>query len=204
MVTELMIGASFTGVTVKLKVFASVKKPSVTVKVRFATPFKSATGETVAVQFGAVPEKIILAFGTSTVFADEADTDVVQFNALSTSFIVKLMTSGVSSFVVCGKILLITGASLTALTVTVKVWVADATGIPVSVTVTVTLPDPFASAVGVIVAVQFGAVPPKTMFATGINSVLTDEAVSEVAQLRTLSGSVIVKLIVSGVSSFVS
>lgn len=199
-----MIGASFTGVTVKLNVLASVKKPSVTVNVKLATPFKSATGETVAVQFGAVPAKTMFAFGTSTALADEADTEVVQFNALSTSFIVKLITNGVSSFVVCGKMLLITGASLTALTVTVKVWVADATGIPVSVTVTVTLPDPFASAVGVMVAVQFGTVPPKTMFATGINAVLTDEAESEVAQLKTLSGSVIVKLIVNGVSSFVS
>lgn len=121
MVIVLMTGASLTGVTVKLNVFTSVRAPSVTVKVKFETPLKLAAGETVAVQLGAVPAKTTLAFGTRTVFEDEAVTEPAQVSTLSTSLIVKLTTSGVSSSVVCARILLITGASFTGVTVTLKV-----------------------------------------------------------------------------------
>ena len=52
-----------------------------------------------AVQFGAVPENIILPTGNSAPFEDVADIDVEQFKTLSTSEIVKATARGVSSFV---------------------------------------------------------------------------------------------------------
>lgn len=98
-----MTGASFTAVTVKLNVLAAERTGvpvSVTVNVRFVMPFEFNVGETVAVQFGAVPPKTTLATGTRPVFDEVADIEVEQFKTLSTSVIVKLMTSGVSSGVV--------------------------------------------------------------------------------------------------------
>lgn len=93
------------------------------------------------------------------------------------------------------------GASFTLVTVKLNVWKSVLIGIPVSDTVNVRLETPKPFATGLTVAVQFGAVPPKTTLATGINAVLVEAALIEVAQFKVLSISVIVKLITSGVSS---
>lgn len=78
---------------------------------------------------------------------------------------------------------------------------AVSTGVPVSVTVKVKFETPKLLAAGVTVAVQFGAVPPKTTFATGTTPVFVDAADIEVEQFKTSSTSLIVKLITTGVSS---
>ena len=52
------------------------------------------------------------------------------------------------------------------------------------------LPDWFSA--GLIVAVQFGAVPEKTIFATGTNGKFEDVALIDVEQFKTLSTSLIV------------
>lgn len=124
--------------------------------------------------------------------------DVVQSTTLSTSMIVKLIVSGVSSAVVCAAIALITGASFTALTVTLKFRLAVKTP---SVTVNVRFKAPLAFSAGVIVAVQLGAVPLKTTFPTGIMAAFEVPALTEVVQLKALSTSEIMKLTVNGVSS---
>ena len=197
----LITGGSFTGVTFKLNVAALVSAPSVTVNVRLSTPFMSAKGVIVAVQFGAVPPNTT--FGTVTIsgFEVAAVTEVAQLKTLSTSLIVKLTTSCTSSGVVCAAIALMAGASFTAVTVTAKVFASDFTGTPVSVTVKVRFTDPFAFNRGVIVAVQFGAVPLNITPGTEIMAALEVDALSEVVQSSVLSTSVIVKFTVNGVSS---
>ena len=47
-----IVGASFTGVNVKVKFCAAVKAPSLTVIVIEALPFALATGERASIQFG--------------------------------------------------------------------------------------------------------------------------------------------------------
>lgn len=124
----LNIGASLTGVTVKLNELDADKTGtpvSVTMKVKFETPLASAAGFTVAVQFGAVPPKTTFATGTTVVFVEAADIDVEQFMTLSTSVMVKLITTGVSSLVVWFRIELIAGASFTDVTVKLNVVAAD-------------------------------------------------------------------------------
>ena len=61
--------------------------------------------------------------------------------------------------------------------------------------------DPLAFKAGETVAVQFGEAPPKTMLATGNSVVFEEVAETEVPHTNVLSGSVIVKLIINGVSS---
>ena len=72
---------------------------------------------------------------------------------------------------------------------------------PASVTVKVKLETPLEFRVGLTVAVQIGAVPPKTTLATGTSPVLVDAADIEVEQFKILSTSVIAKPITTGVSS---
>ena len=96
-----------------------------------------------------------------------------------------------------------TGASLTGVTVKLKELEAVKTGTPVSVTVKVKFETPLASAAGLTVAVQFGATPPKTTFATGTTVVFVEAADIDVEQFMASSTSVMVKLITTGVSSLV-
>ena len=89
---------------------------------------------------------------------------------------------------------------MTALTVNAKVSNVVRTGIPVSVTVKVIFETPVEFVVGVIVAIQFGAVPLKTIFATGTSAGLEEAADIEVKQFIGLS-SVMVNGITRGTSS---
>ena len=63
--------------------------------------------------------------------------------------------------------------------------------------------EPFASSAGVIVAVQLGAVPLNTTFATGTSIAFDVAALIDPEQVNVLSTSVIVKFTVFTVSSFV-
>ena len=94
---------------------------------------------------------------------------------------------------------------LTALTVNVNVVLAVSAGngVPESVNVKVIFDVPLAYAVGVSVAVQFGAVPLNTIFPTGTKTEFEVVALIEVVQLSVESTSVIVKLTVLATSSFV-
>ena len=94
-----------------------------------------------------------------------------------------------------------TGASFTGLTVNAKDELAVKAP---SVTLTTIFAKPFWFKAGLNVTVQFGAVPPKTIFATGNNVVFDDVAETDVVQLNTLSTSVIVNAMAAvAVSSFV-
>ena len=95
----------------------------------------------------------------------------------------------------------IIGGSLTAVTVATKAELELATP---SVTLKVRFEVPFAFATGVITALQFGAVPLNTTFATGINAILVEVIVTDVVQLTAVSTSEIVNAIeVNDVSSLV-
>ena len=63
-----------------------------------------------------------------------------------------------------------------------------------SVTIKLIFEKPFCKNAGLIVAEQFGAIPLKTIFATGIKVVFEDVATTEVVQLSALSTSLMVKL----------
>lgn len=120
-----MVGASFTAATARVKVLVAVKVPSLTVKVKFADPLRSAAGVTVPVQFGAVPLQTTFAFGIKVVLLEDMLKYVeLQARVVSTSLIVKVMAFATSSFVEVLAIVEIVGASFTAVTVNVKVLVA--------------------------------------------------------------------------------
>src|SRR4051812_32900828 len=96
---------------------------------------------------------------------------------------------------------LMIGGSSTGVTFSENVFESVNTGAPVSVTTKVKFKIPFAFKSGVIVAVQFGATPPNTILPTGTMVASVVVALIEVVQFKTLSGSVIEKFTVSGVSS---
>ena len=75
-------------------------KPSETVNTKFTAPELLATGVSVTVQFGAVPENAIPPSGSSEASDVEADIADVQLIGLSTSEIVKFTPIEESSFVV--------------------------------------------------------------------------------------------------------
>ena len=78
-------GASFTAFTVRLKVLVSVSTPSEIATVMVLVPFWFSAGDNERLQFGAVPDFVILAFGTRVVFDDVTVMEVVQFGVESTS-----------------------------------------------------------------------------------------------------------------------
>ena len=106
--------------TVIVNAEAASNEPSLTVKVNVVAPFIFKSGVIVAVQFGAVPENTTPETGISAVLEVESVIDVLQFKVLSISVIVKVTGNAVSSFVVCGAIAKITGASFCAVTVCVN------------------------------------------------------------------------------------
>jgi hypothetical protein len=68
---SLMVGASFTAVTVKTNVSDVDNVPSLTVTVIVAEPFAFAAGVTVTVRLAPVPPNTMFAFGTNVVSLDE-------------------------------------------------------------------------------------------------------------------------------------
>ncbi len=96
-----------------------------------------------AVQFGTAPPKTTSPAPTNAGFDVVKDIEVAQFKTESGSVIVKFTTCAVSSFVDCGPIADIVGASLVAVTVRVNVSESVKTGIPESATVNVKSTVPF-------------------------------------------------------------
>ena len=78
-------GASLTAFTVRLKVLVSVSAPSEIATVMVLVPLRFNAGDKERLQFGAVPDFVILAFGTRVVFDDVTVMEVVQFGVESTS-----------------------------------------------------------------------------------------------------------------------
>ena len=193
-----IVGGSSIGMTVTSKISETGVVPSVTVKVKFKTPFAFAIGVMVATQLGAVPLKTILLTAIMAALLVALLIDVVQLNTLSTSEIVKLIVKAVSSFVICAPINDLTGGSFTGVTVNVKF--LTSVNAP-SVTVKLIFEIPFMFGSEVSVAVQFGAVPLNTIFDTLSNAAFDDVADIEVVQFSVLSTSVIVKLKDNGISS---
>ncbi len=96
-----MVGVSLSEVTVRTKVSCADAVPSVTVNVTVLVPFWFAAGFILTVQFGAVPQIVMFAFGKRDVFEELADNAVAHTKVVSTSVIVTATPfSGVSSGVV--------------------------------------------------------------------------------------------------------
>jgi hypothetical protein len=107
------LGASFTLFTVRTKFLPVLKLPSVTDTFTVDVPYKFATGVSVIVQVGTVPDSVMFANGSNVVFVLVCDTLVVQLSTLSTSQIVYTTPVLVSSFIVLSVMTLIVGASFT-------------------------------------------------------------------------------------------
>ncbi len=191
-----IVGASLTALTVNENVSALDNDPSETVKVTVVAPLvvvlALATGVSVAEQFGAVPEIEIPPLAKTLVLLEVPVTEPAQVSVESASVIVKLkLEETVSSLVDFAVISEMAGASFTPVTVNVKASLAVKEP---SVTVKVTVLDPEVAAEGVIVTVQLGAVPPKTIPDVGRRVVLEDALDMEVEQFKLESTSLIVKL----------
>ncbi len=112
-----MVGASFTGVTVNVKATCALAVPSETVRVMVATPFLSGAGVIRTVRVLLLPKGIIFASGTRVLLLELAVT-VSALAAVSASAMVNdIEPVGTSSAVVCADIAVIVGASLTDVTV---------------------------------------------------------------------------------------
>ena len=117
----LIVGASFTAVTVSTKLRVAVKlPPSVTVTVIVLVPLALAIGVNVIVRLASLPPRAIPPAATTPTFDDVAVT-VSDPTAVSTSPTVKAIALvAVSSAVVWPEIVLIVGASFTSVTVMAK------------------------------------------------------------------------------------
>jgi hypothetical protein len=151
-------------------------------------------------QFGAVPDFVIFAFGMSVVFDEVAVMELVQFGDESTSINEYEMEVDVSSFVFAFEIDARTGASLIGLTVSVNVFVSVSAP---SVTTTVIFVDPYSFKAGDKERLQFGAVPDLVMLPLGTSVVFDDVTVIEFVQSGVESTSLNEYETVLGVSSFV-
>src|SRR5882672_5351595 len=100
-----IVGASFTELTVSWKLVLVLNCPSLTVTVIVAHPNWLAAGVSVTVRFAPLPPKTMFAFGTS-VRSDEPPLTVKP-----------MVLDGVSSLVTWAGMLEIVGALLVALTV---------------------------------------------------------------------------------------
>ena len=78
-------GASFTALTVRENDLVSVSSPSEITTVMVLVPFWFSAGDMERPQFGAVPDFVILAFGTSVVLDDVTVMELVQLGVESTS-----------------------------------------------------------------------------------------------------------------------
>jgi len=93
-----MVGASFTGLTVKAKILDAVENPSVTAKVRLVEPDSLAAGVKLATQLAGVPAKAMLFAATSKLLLEVAAT-LEQRMVSSVSPKEKVTVLSVSSFV---------------------------------------------------------------------------------------------------------
>jgi hypothetical protein len=107
------LGSSFTLFTVRTKFLPVLKLPSVTDTFIVVVPYKFATGVTVIVHVGAVPDSVMFANGSNVVFVLVCDTLAVHVRILSTSPIVYTTPVLASSFIVLSVITFIVGASFT-------------------------------------------------------------------------------------------
>ncbi len=170
-----------------------VNDPSETVKVAVTIPDCPALGVKVTVQLGAVPPKTISVSSIIVAFEETPLIDVEQFKVLSTSAMVKAIAPvGVSCVVLCPEMAEIVGASFTALMVIKNALVSVKDP---SVTVNVIVAEPLALAIGVIAAVQFGAVPEMTILALATLLVSEDVPETDPAQDSDESESVMVNAI---------
>src|ERR1051325_4841023 len=85
-----MVGASFTGVTFRLKLVEAVARPSLTVRVMTAVPDWLAAGRTVTVRLAPDPPSVMLPLGTRVGFDDEPLTRRLS-GKVSASLTAKLM-----------------------------------------------------------------------------------------------------------------
>ena len=116
-VCPVIIGASFSAVTINTNVSLAVAVPSFTVTVMVVVPFWFAAGVITSVRFVPLPPRMIFAFGTRVVFDDVAVT-VRDAAGVSTSPTAKaILPVDISSFVLLSEMSLTVGKSFTAITV---------------------------------------------------------------------------------------
>lgn len=150
---------------------------SVKVKVIVAEPLLLAADVITAWQLGADPEITTLALGITVVLDETALTLPLHVTVESMSAIVNVIadeaTSSSEDLLVIADIV---GASLTGFTVNrnAEVAVLAGIGVPLSVSVRVIVAVPDRFAAGVMVAIQFGAVPVMTIFPLGTKVVLLE------------------------------
>jgi hypothetical protein len=70
---------------VSVKVLESVREPSETTTVTLVDPYSLSAGDKERLQFGAVPDFVMLPFGTSVVLDEVTVIEFVQSGAESTS-----------------------------------------------------------------------------------------------------------------------
>src|SRR5882672_136738 len=184
------VGASLTAVTVTKNEVVVVSNPSVTLSVMVVAPLALAAGVTVTVRLAPLGLMTTFALGTKAV-SDEVPLTLRSPITLSMSPMVKLNAPVVpSSAMIWSAMLVILGASLTAVTVTKNEVVVAADP---SVTLSVMVVAPLALAAGVTVTVRLAPLGLMTTFSLGTRAV-SDEVPLTLRSPITLSMSPMVKL----------
>src|SRR5882762_3662043 len=185
-----MVGASLTAVTVTKNEVVVVADPSVTLSVMVVAPLALAAGVTVTVRLAPLGLMTTFALGTRAV-SDELPLTLRSPITLSMSPMVKLNAPVVpSSAMIWSAMLVMLGASLTAVTVTKNEVVVVAAP---SVTLSVMVVAPLALAAGVTVTVRLAPLGLITTFALGTRAVSDELPVTLRSPIR-LSMSPMVKL----------
>src|SRR6266403_1497871 len=185
-----IVGGSLTAVTVTKNEVVVVADPSVTLSVMVVAPLALAAGVTVTVRLAPLGLITTFALGTRAM-SDEVPLTLRSPITLSMSPMVKLNAPVVpSSAMLWSAMLVMVGASLTAVTVTKNevVVVADP-----SVTLSVMVVAPLALAAGVTVTVRLAPLGLMTTFPLGTRAVSDDVPVTLRSPIR-LSMSPMVKL----------
>ncbi len=170
-----MVGLSLTAFTVRVNDVLAVRLPSLTVTVIVAVPYWLSAGSTVTVRFASLPPVMICSASLGTSSGSSETAEIVQvLTSVSTSLIVKpIAPVETSSSVARSAIALIVGASLTGVTVNVKVLVVMPFSESVMVRVIVTSPLRFSS--GSNTRVRFAPLPPSVIFDFSSSAVLLVE-----------------------------
>ena len=170
-----IVGASFTGVTVRTKVAFVVAVPSLTATVIVAAPDWFAAGVAVSVRLAPLPPRMRAELGMSAGLEEVAVTVSVPAADSRSPTVNASAAVGVSSAVVVSIRPEIVGASFTGVTVRTKV--AFVVTVPsLTATVMVAVPDWFAA--GVAVSVRLAPLPPRTRLPFGTRAGFDDVALT--------------------------
>ena len=173
---SLMVGRSFSELTVRVNMSLTAFVPSLTVIVMVVVPNWFVAGVMVTVRLAPLPPKVMFALGTSAVTDDPPDTLNAADGVSTSPMVNEIAPVPVSSSMARFARSVITGGSFTGVTVSRKVLVAVAPS--PSVTIRVIIVVPLALVPGRTVIDRLEPLPPNVMLPLGTSAGLEEKPAS--------------------------